>query len=129
MKKFLVLFLVAVASFSGCKKKASNEEVHNMVIGKWSRVVSSSAEECERISWVEYKADGMVDQYDACTGVLSENIAAWRIENDDSKTYLVFKSESLSEDSYWYFRYLSKSKMTIVGVNPQPGLIENYNRR
>ncbi len=105
MKRFLLLFFILPLLFSGCKKDASDERIHDVLVGKWL-VISSG---CNGSSWREYKADGTFDEFDGCLLLLRPSAGTWRIENQ----WLIIKAKVFPIDVYYSFYYLSTTNMTI----------------
>lgn len=110
MKKisFLLLFTVV---FAGCREKdASDERIHNVLIGKWYTVNTDSQDECIGLSWREYKTDGTFAEYDACYSSLDDNAGKWTIDNQ----CLVITARVFPMPVHYSFYYLSNTYMTIT---------------
>ncbi len=124
MKKYLLILLIFTVAFSGCKKEATDQNIRKTMIGRWYKVVSSTANECAKESWREFKEDGTYDDYDACQLILRESAGQWTVKHEEGTPYLLIKTKTFPINVYWTFSYLSSSRMIVNRVNSED--VESY---
>jgi hypothetical protein len=69
----LVMLMTMYVGFSSCSKddeeSGNGGDIGKMIVGKWQLVESSDTdnEPCDFQGWDEFKSDGKMSSYDACT--------------------------------------------------------------